>query len=125
MALPLLSIVELGGYPDFTPLYRSLGYQPHSVNSGRRAITTLKQLQPVVVVTEFNFQWEFRDRTSALESILALLQQRLPATKAIIFYHQAEGEALARVQQRFPPFIALPRPITEPLLREQLDPADQ
>jgi len=23
----LLSIVELGGYPDFKPLYESLGYQ--------------------------------------------------------------------------------------------------
>ena len=28
----LLHILELGGYPDFSPLYRSLGYQPQRVD---------------------------------------------------------------------------------------------
>ncbi len=33
----LLAIVELGGYPNFTPLYRRLGFEATFVNSQRKA----------------------------------------------------------------------------------------
>jgi hypothetical protein len=81
----LLSIVELGGYPDFTPLYQELGYVVAVENSMRKAIAYLKKTKPAVIVAEFNFQSDFRDRTSSLESLLAVVQ-RLPGTRIIVFY---------------------------------------
>lgn len=44
MGIPmLLSIVEMGGYPDFTSLYRRAGYRPEKVHSMRNAQAWLKK----------------------------------------------------------------------------------
>lgn len=120
MSAPLLmSVVELGGYPNFTPLYQRLGYQVETINSGRKAITSLKKARPAVVVAEFNFQYEFRDRTSNLETILAVLQHNA-GVKVIVFYHSEEQLKLEQVRERFPGFIALAYPIEEAALAAAL-----
>lgn len=38
----LLALVELGGYPNFVPLYQRLGYRVEMVNSVRKAQLGLK-----------------------------------------------------------------------------------
>lgn len=91
----LLSIVEEGGYPDFSPLYQRLGFEVVAVGSMRKALNSLKKKSPMVVVAEFNFQSDFRDRTSSLESLLATLQSRHPNTKVVVLYdkeHQKSFE---------------------------------
>lgn len=110
MSRPLISVVELGGYPDFSDLYRRLGYEPATVTSGRRALAAIRERQPAVIVTEFNFQHEFRDRTSALESILALAQQ-IPGCRVIAFYEAHDAEPLERLRARFAHVEVLPRPV--------------
>ncbi len=113
MSQPLLmSVVELGGYPDFTALYRRLGYKVETITSGRKAITTLKKAQPAVVVAEFNFQFEFRDRTSNLETILAVTQH-IEGVKVVVFYNQEEEAKLELIRQRFPGFVAMSYPVEE------------
>ncbi|MDH5784082.1 MAG: hypothetical protein OEZ16_00565 [Chromatiales bacterium] len=113
MSQPLLmSVVELGGYPDFTPLYQRLGYRVETITSGRKAITTLKKAQPAVVVAEFNFQFEFRDRTSNLETILAVTQH-IPGVKVVVFYNKEEEVKLEQLRERFPGFIAMSYPVGE------------
>jgi CheY-like chemotaxis protein len=112
-AAPLLiQVVELGGYPNFTSLYERLGYRVETVNTGRKAISMLKKLQPDVVVAEFNYQFDFRDRTSHLESILAVLQP-LSAIRVVVFYDKAEQEQLDKVAARFPGFTAMAYPVEE------------
>lgn len=106
----LLMIVELGGYPDFTPLYRSLGYTVAVVTSGRKAISYLKTHRPAAVVAEFNYIPDFRDRMGWLESVLATLQQ-MPQTRVVVFYLPAEEEQFNKLRQRFSNFTALPQPI--------------
>jgi len=108
----LVQVVELGGYPNFTPLYQRLGYRVETVNTGRKAISLLKKQAPDVVVTEFNYQFDFRDRTSHLESILAVLQP-LSAIRVVVFYDKAEQAQLDQVTARFPGFTAMPYPIEE------------
>ena len=108
----LIQVVELGGYPNFTALYQRLGYRVETVNTGRKAIGMLKKLQPAVVVSEFNYQFDFRDRTSNLESILAVLQP-LNERRVIVFYDGAEQEQLDKVAARFPGFTAMAYPIEE------------
>lgn len=115
----LVQVVELGGYPNFTPLYQRLGYRVETVNTGRKAISLLKKQGPDVVVTEFNYQFDFRDRTSHLESILAVLQP-LSAIRVVVFYDRAEQAQLDQVAARFPGFTAMPYPIEEAALEAVL-----
>ena len=115
----LLSIVELGGYPNFAPLYRSLGYAPVVENRMRKAIALLKRQQPAIIVAEFNFQSDFRDRTSSLESLLAVVQ-RLPETRVIIFYEKEFSSQFEKLRSRLPVCDALTFPIEETRLRTAL-----
>ncbi len=115
----LFQVVELGGYPNFTSLYQRLGYRVETVQTGRKAISALKKNSPEVVVAEFNYQFDFRDRTSHLESILAVLQP-LSERKVVVFYDKAEQKQLDTVAERFPGFTALAYPIEEAELEAAL-----
>ena len=115
----LLSIVEFGGYPNFTPLYESLGYEVAVENRMRKAISFLKKRQPQVIVAEYNFQSDFRDRTSSLESLLAVVQ-RLPHTQVVVFYDDEYKIPLQKLCARLPVSSALAFPVEEPVLRDSL-----
>ena len=56
MKKQLLAVIELGGYPNFAPIYEDLGFEVTLANSVRNAIRIIKKLKPSVVVAEFNFQ---------------------------------------------------------------------
>ena len=85
----------------------------------RKAAKLLKKLQPDVIVTEFNFQSDFRDRTSSLETLMALVQ-RMPNTRVIVFYEKEYSHQFERVAQRFPIHAALAFPIQEAELARAL-----
>lgn len=106
----LLSIVEIGGYPDFTTLYRTCGFEVMRADSMRKAVKVLKKNQPRVVVAEFNFQSDFRDRTSSLETLMSMVQ-RMPDTRVIVFYEQEQASQLQRLLNVFPVFATLAFPI--------------
>jgi hypothetical protein len=106
----LLSIVELGGYPDFGPLYKECGYEVAVEKSMRKALGFLKKQQPAVIVAEFNFQSDFRDRTSSLESLLAVVQ-RLPGTNVIVFYDLEYLPQFDKLRARLPVHAAIAFPI--------------
>ncbi len=115
----LLSIVEFGGYPSFTPLYEKAGYAVTTATSMRKAIAALKNMQPDVVVAEFNYQSDFRDRTSSLESLLAVVQ-RHPQTRVIVFYEKEYEHQLDKLRACFPLHAALAYPITPEALTQAL-----
>ncbi|MCK5916878.1 MAG: hypothetical protein KAG34_00540 [Cocleimonas sp.] len=96
----LLSIIELGGYPSFTPLYKSLGYEVVIETKMRKVLKRFKKQAPDVVVAEFNFQSDFRDRTSSLESLMSVVE-RQPEIKTVIFYDKEFKQQLARLEARF------------------------
>jgi len=77
----------MGGYPNFTPLYRQAGYDVLVETRMRKAMSTIKKKRPAVIVSEFNFQSDFRDRTSSLESMMSVVEC-LPGTRVIVFYEQ-------------------------------------
>lgn len=108
----LLSIIELGGYPNFTPLYRELGYEVVVETRMRKAISFLKRRTPEVIVAEFNFQSDFRDRTSSLESLLAVVQ-RMPGIRVVIFYEQEYRPQFEVLRARLPVHHALAFPVDE------------
>jgi len=108
----LLGIIELGGYPNLTALYQRLGFQIDLVNSQRKARSYLKKITPAVIVAEYNFQTDFRDRTSNLETLMAVLQ-RHPQIKLVVFYMPEFEHKFALLRDRFPIFEAIAYPITE------------
>lgn len=97
----LLSVIELGGYPDFSQLYRQCGFEAMQVNSVRKARNMLKQTMPDVIVAEFNFQSDFRDRTSSMETLMASLENLSKKPVVIIFYEQEFKHQFAKLQSRF------------------------
>ncbi|MGB5178140.1 MAG: hypothetical protein WBP44_05350 [Gammaproteobacteria bacterium] len=112
----LLSIIELGGYPNFTPLYEAFGYEVVVATRMRKALGLLKQRQPDVIVAEFNFQSDFRDRSSSLESLLAVVQ-RFPDTRVIVFYEREFTPQFEKLRARLPVHHALTFPVDAPALR--------
>ena len=115
----LLAIIEQGGYPDFRPLYASLGFEIAIETRMRKAISFLKRRVPDVIVAEFNFQSDFRDRTSSLESLLAVVQ-RLPETRVIVFYESEFMPQFEKVSSRLPVHHALPFPVDAAALEKCL-----
>ena len=105
----LLSIIELGGYPDFRALYQRYGYEVIIESSMRKALAVLKKKRIDVIVAEFNYQHTFRDRLSSLESIIAVAQ-RDQGINFIVLYeteHEHHFEKL-RAQYRFSVEISFP-----------------
>lgn len=115
----LLSIIEIGGYQNFTPLYQSLGYTVEVQTTMRKVLKFLKKNQPDVIIAEFNFQSDFRDRTSSLESLMSMVQ-RLPDAKVIVFYDKEFVHQFARLEARFEFVATLAFPIEESHIKQIL-----
>ena len=115
----LLAIIELGGYPDFTPLYRQLGFSVEVCTSMRKALASIKRQAPDVIVCEFNFQSDFRDRTSSLESMIALVQ-RNPEIRTLVIMEPGHRPQFERIQERYEFRAALELPVTEAQMRGAL-----
>ncbi|MDH5612032.1 MAG: hypothetical protein OEY66_06205 [Gammaproteobacteria bacterium] len=108
----LLAITELGGYPDFTSLYKQQGYEVVKTDSVRKAVKLIRQYKPAVIIAEFNFQSDFRDRTSSLETVLSSAQG-VSDSKMIVFYEPECQHQYARFLERFSVFSSIPFPVDE------------
>jgi len=115
----LLSIIELGGYPDFTRLYESLGFQVLRADSVRKAVKLIRREKPSVMIAEFNFQSDFRDRTSSLETLLSSTQGVTDADM-IVFYEKEYSLQYQRFLQSFEVAASLVFPIDEMQLKSAL-----
>ena len=115
----LLAVSEIGGYPNFTPLYEGLGYEVISETRMRKVLKLLKKRIPDVIVAEFNYQSDFRDRTSSLESLMSVVQ-RFNNTQVVIFYDKEHVHQLARLQARYELSATLTFPIKEQVLKDTI-----
>lgn len=115
----LLSIIELGGYPNLQPLYQSLGFQVDVMTSQRKARSYLKKTQPDVIVAEYNAQSDFRDRSSNLETLMAILQ-KMPQVKLLVFYMPEHGERFNKFRELHRVDAAIAFPVTEEQVRQVL-----
>lgn len=115
----LLAIIELGGYPNLIPLYQRLGYQVEVVNSQRKASRYLKKQQPDVIVAEYNYQTDFRDRSSNLETLCAVLQ-RYPEVKLMVFYPRVHSREFTDFQRQHKVWQSVALPLTEETVKEVL-----
>ena len=116
----LLAITELGGYPDFRALYEKNGFNVEIVEGMRKALRSLKKSSPDVIIAEFNFQSDFRDRTSSLETLMAVVQQ-MANTQVIIFYEKEYLHQFEKLRARFSFHAELAYPISESELQAALE----
>lgn len=119
MSKELLAIIELGGYPNLIPLYEQLGYQVHIVNTQRKARTWLKKHRPQVIVAEYNYQTDFRDRSSNLETLMAVMQKN-PDIKLLVFYLPEHVEPFTEFKASHPVWAAVEFPVTVEKVRSVL-----
>ena len=115
----LLAIIELGGYPNLMPLYQKLGFSVEVVNSQRKARTWLKKNQPAVVVAEYNYQTDFRDRSSNLETLMAVMQKH-PEIKLLVFYPAEFARQFAMFREQHPVWAAIAFPVTPEKVEQAL-----
>ena len=108
----LLNVIELLGYPNLRSLYERLGYRVLTEFAVRKAISLMRKEKPDVIVADFYFQPDFRDRVSNLESLLATVQS-LKDVKVIVLYEAPHEHALERLRQRFRVDAALTLPVKE------------
>lgn len=116
----LLAVVEFLGHAQLKAVYERLGYRVAVEFSVRKANAALRKLKPQVVVADFYYQPDFRDRVSNLESLLATVQGLSPRPRVLVYYDPAHQPALDKVRQRFTLDAALTLPLKEAELAEVL-----
>jgi DNA-binding NarL/FixJ family response regulator len=115
----LLAVIEFFAHTNLKSVYEQLGYNVISEFTVRKAIATVRKHKPDVVVADFYYEPDFRDRVSNLESLLASLQGG-QNVKILVFYDAAHQHALDKVRQRFRIDAALTLPVSVDTLQAQL-----
>jgi DNA-binding NarL/FixJ family response regulator len=115
----LLTLIELVSHAKLPTLYKQLGFDVTTEWQARKAVSLVRKLKPDVIVADFYFQAEFRDRLSNLESVLATAQP-FPETKILVLYEPQSQAALDKVRARLRIDAALPIPVKEEDLKAAL-----
>ncbi|EEZ80650.1 MAG: hypothetical protein HN828_02605 [Candidatus Thioglobus sp.] len=109
----LLFFVDEGGFDDYTPLFARLGFLVDFENSQRKAVKLAKKNKYQVLVAEFSYNPEFRDRVSNIESLLATLESHSPEAKIIILFDKINQTQLDQLKQRYKTDCTLAFPVIE------------
>ncbi|HEY6094110.1 MAG TPA: hypothetical protein VIU93_04075 [Gallionellaceae bacterium] len=115
----LLTVIEFIEHARFPAIYKELGFDVSAEWQVRKAVSLIRKIKPDVIVADFYFQSDFRDRLSNLESLLAAVQLEKDV-KVLVFYEAANEEALNRVKERMRIDAALTTPVNEAALRALL-----
>jgi hypothetical protein len=117
--ITLLSVIESPGHPNFTALYRRLGYSETRVSSMRKAISQIKSQPPEVIVCEFFYGYSNNYagvNISNLDVMLYSLQKYAAASKVIVLVDKTEQQYVAKLEAIFPLHAVLVHPVSEVVL---------
>lgn len=121
----LLHIIEMGGYPDFRPLYESLGLEVLVEGSVRKGLARLKKVHPAIVVAEFIYSPTYGTKLSNIDSLFGGLERLTPAPRLIVFLERRDDCHLDALNVQHDVFARLHHPVREAALREALERALQ
>ena len=111
----ILSVVESPAHPNFSPLYRRLGFDEVKLNSQRKAIGELKKKKPAFLVAEFNYGYANNYagvNISNLDTLLASLRRYSPETRVIVLVEKAERQYVDKLAELFTLHEILTLPVT-------------
>jgi len=117
----LLSVRELGGYPEFTHLYRQQGYEVIAAQGIRKSLAALKKQEVDVVIAEFNYAPTYGSRISTVETLLARLQTHHGSARIMLFALPEHLHHLAKLEAQYGKMDALTVPVSESALTEWLN----
>ena len=115
----LLTVIEFIEHAQYPAIYKALGFDTAVEWQVRKAVALIRKMKPEVVVADFYFQSDFRDRLSNLESLLAAAQL-LKDIRILVFYEAKNESALDRVRERMRIDAALPMPASEEAIKTVL-----
>jgi len=125
MAKPLiLSVVESPAHPNFSALYRRLGFEEIKLNSQRKAIGQLKKSKPEFLVAEFNYGYANNYagvNVSNLDTLLASLRRYSPETRVIVLVEKAERQYVDKLAALFSLYRTFVLPVTPGQMAEVLE----
>ncbi|HHJ14063.1 MAG TPA: hypothetical protein ENJ79_06750 [Gammaproteobacteria bacterium] len=122
----ILSLVESPAHPNFSALYRRLGFAEIKVNSARKAIAELKKSRPDLLVAEFNYGYANNYagvNVSNLDTLLASLRRYSPDTRTLVLVDHSERQYVDKLAALFPLRAVLVLPVTEQTMRAALEDA--
>jgi CheY-like chemotaxis protein len=115
----LLAVIEFIEHAQYPVIYKALGYDVTTEWQVRKAVSLIRKMKPDVIVADFYFQSDFRDRLSNLESLLAATQLQKDI-RVLVFYEPHNEAVLEKVRQRMHIDTALPMPATDESVRAAL-----
>jgi DNA-binding NarL/FixJ family response regulator len=115
----LLSVIEFIEHAQYPAIYKALGYEVTTEWQVRKAVSQIRKIKPDVIVADFYFQSDFRDRLSNLESLLAATQLQ-KEIRVLVFYEPHNEPVLGKVRERMRIDAALPMPATDEAIKATL-----
>ena len=119
----LFSIIESSAHPNFTELYKALGFKEIKINSMRKAIAALKQQQPDFIVAEFFYGYGNNYagvNISNLDVLLYSLQKYSADTKVIVLVDKDEYKYVDKLNEIIELHDTLKFPVNKKQLQESL-----
>lgn len=120
----VFSIIESPLHPDFTTLYRKLGYENVQLSSMRKAISELKKQKPDYVVAEFMYGYGSNYagvNVSNLDVFLHSLQKYAPEAKVIAMVEKHEVKYVSKLLDLFTLHGVLQHPVSQQALLSVLE----
>ena len=119
----LFSLVESPIHPNFSELYRRLGFDEISLTSTRKAVSQLKKQVPDLVVADFVYGYSNNYsgiHISNLDVFLMSMQKFAPETRVIILAAADELEYAEKMRDIFPIAAIFPFNVQEMELEDVL-----
>ncbi|MGB0712881.1 MAG: hypothetical protein ACPGUC_04910 [Gammaproteobacteria bacterium] len=107
----LLTITEQGGYPDLTDRYEAMGLEVMKATHQRKALKLIKSASPDIVLAEFIYTPDFRDRIGNLDTLAGQLRVHHPHARLIVLYEPEDRASLDRFKAIHSVYAELPHPV--------------
>jgi len=119
----LFSIIESSLQPNFSELYKTLGFKEIKINSMRKAIAALKKQQPDFIVAEFFYGYGNNYagvNISNLDVLLYSLQKYSADTRVIVLVDKDEYKYVDKLNEIIKLHDTLKFPVNIKKLQESL-----
>lgn len=112
----LFSIIESPTHPDFSSLYRRLGYNEIKLGSTRKSLSQLKKQKPDVVVAEFFYGYGNNYagvNISNLDVFLYSIERFAPDARIIVIVDKSERQHVDKLNTIVPLHTVLVQRVSE------------
>lgn len=93
----LLFLSTFGSHPKFDRVFENHRFEVTKVKNLRKALSSIKQIKPEVIVAEFVYAPTYGSQLSNFESLFAAAQNFSPETRFIALSHKDDLHHLEKV----------------------------